>query len=215
MYSNAGLWHVTSEIKTVKLITDEKLSQLIEAALFVAERAMTLQNIKQVLLIDYQVSNNRIKQVLEQLTQDYQQRGIELVKTASGYRFQTVAALSDDLAGLFKEKAPRYSRALLETLALIAYRQPITRGEIEEIRGVAVSSYIIKTLQERNWIKVVGHKEVPGRPALYATTNEFLDYFSLTSLAQLPELMPLSELSLSEHDVIIDQPSDNLTPGLN
>ena len=184
----------------MKLIPDEKLLSLVEAALFVADKPMTLQSLKQDLLGDYQVNNKRIKQVLEQLTSDYLHRGIELVKVASGYRFQAVASLSHDLAALYKEKSPRYSRALLETLALIAYKQPITRGEIEEIRGVAVSSHIIKTLQERNWIKVVGHKEVPGRPALYATTNEFLDYFSLTSLAQLPELMPISDLSLIDHD---------------
>ena len=110
-------------------------------------------------------------------------------------RLLTPTELSEDLAHLYKEKAPKYSRAILETLALIAYKQPITRSEIEDIRGVAVSSHIIKTLTERAWIKTVGHKEVPGRPVLYASTQEFLDYFSLTSLEQLPELVPMAELT--------------------
>ncbi|WDD97120.1 SMC-Scp complex subunit ScpB [Thalassomonas actiniarum] len=193
----------------MKSITDEKLQSLVEAALFIAGKPMTVQSLKQELLLDYQVTNKRIKQVLEQLTQDYQGRGIALLKVASGYRFQAIAEHSEDLSALFKEKSPRYSRALLETLALIAYKQPITRGEIEEIRGVAVSSHIIKTLTERNWVKTVGHKEVPGRPALYATTNAFLDYFSLTSLAQLPELMPISALSLGDHDTMPAQVSEN------
>ncbi len=114
---------------------------------------------------------------------------------ASGYRFQTPSDLSEDLAHLYQEKAPKYSRAILETLALIAYKQPITRGEIEDIRGVAVSSQIIKTLTDRHWIKTVGHKEVPGRPVLYASTQEFLDYFSLTSLDQLPTLMPITDIA--------------------
>ncbi|WP_201778304.1 SMC-Scp complex subunit ScpB [Thalassomonas viridans] len=193
----------------MKSISDEKLLSLVEAALFIADKPMSVPGLKQELLGDYRVSSKRIRQVLAQLTQDYQHRGIELVKVASGYRFQAVAELSEDLSALFKEKSPRYSRALLETLALIAYKQPITRGEIEEIRGVAVSSHIIKTLTERNWIKVVGHKEVPGRPALYATTNAFLDYFSLTSLAQLPELMPISALSLGDHATMPGQVSEN------
>mgnify|MGYP000300713366 CR=1 FL=1 len=182
----------------MKLISDEQLKPLLEAALFVAESPLSLKDIKESLLINYKVSSKRIKLAVEQLQQDYQNRGVELVKVARGYRFQTAQTHSEDLAGLFKERTPRYSRALLETLALIAYKQPITRGEIEDVRGVAVSSYIIKTLLERNWVKIVGQKEVPGRPALYATTGEFLDYFSLASLAQLPELMPLPELSLTE-----------------
>ena len=117
---------------------------------------------------------------------DYRPRGIQLKEVASGYRFQSLDSLSPWLSRLWQESSPKYSRAMLETLALIAYRQPITRGEIEQVRGVAVSSNIIKTLTEREWIKVIGHKEVPGRPALYATTKQFLDYFSLKSLSDLP-----------------------------
>jgi len=176
----------------MKTITESKLKKLIEAAIFVTQKPLSQQNIKQKLLADYKVTKQRIIAALDSLQADYKDHGIELVKVASGYRFQAVSSLSEDLAALFKEKAPRYSRALLETLSLIAYRQPITRGEIEQIRGVAVSSYIMKTLSERDWIKVVGHKEVPGKPAIYSTTDEFLDYFSLSSVKDLPALMPLA-----------------------
>ncbi len=176
----------------MKTISESQLKQLIEAAIFVSEKPLSQLNIKQTLLADYKVTKKRIIAVIESLQQDYQGRGIELIKVASGYRFQAVSELSEYLAALFKERAPRYSRALLETLSLIAYKQPITRGEIEQIRGVAVSSNIMKTLSERTWIKIVGHKEVPGKPAIYATTDEFLDYFSLTTLTDLPELMALT-----------------------
>ncbi len=190
----------------MKLIDDNKLKMLVEAAIFIADAPMTVQSIKAQVLIEYKVSNKRIKDIIMQLQDDYQNRGVTLQKVASGYRFQASVVLKDDLSFLTKERAPKYSRAILETLALIAYRQPITRAEIEEVRGVGVSSYIMKTLLERNWVKVVGQKEVPGRPALYATTKEFLDYFSLNSLVELPELMPLPELSLER------KLDDNLTP---
>ncbi len=179
-----------------------KLSQLLEAAFFVSDTPLNIKQLKTELLINYKVSHQEIREIINELVIKYKDSGINLVKVASGYRFETITTLSDDLAyfvaKLNKEKAPKYSRALLETLALIAYKQPITRGEIEEIRGVAVSSYIMKTLLERNWVKVVGNKEVPGRPSLYATTKEFLDYFSLTSLTQLPELLPLADLGATD-----------------
>ena len=132
-----------------------------------------------------------VKEAIELLQERYQSTGLELVRVASGFRFQVRQNLSDWVARLSEERPQRYSRALLETLALITYRQPITRGEIEEIRGVAVSSNIIKTLLERSWVRVVGHRDVPGRPAMYATTRQFLDYFNLKSLDQLP---PLAEV---------------------
>ncbi|WP_028112962.1 SMC-Scp complex subunit ScpB [Ferrimonas kyonanensis] len=169
-------------------INDTQLKQLIEAALFVADAPMSAKGLRQSVLASLQVSLGRINEVLDELEGDYAGRGINLVKVAGGYRFQSNQDLSAHLSALWQEKAPRYSRALLETLALIAYRQPVTRGQIEKIRGVAVSSNIIRTLTERDWVKVVGHKEVPGRPALYATTDAFLQYFSLESLAQLPAL---------------------------
>jgi segregation and condensation protein B len=182
-----------------------KLSQLLEAAFFVSDTPLNLKQLKTELLINYQLSHQEIREVINELVIKYKDSGINLVKVASGYRFETITALSDDLAffvaKLNKEKAPKYSRALLETLALIAYKQPITRGEIEEIRGVAVSSYIMKTLLERNWVKVVGNKEVPGRPSLYATTKAFLDYFSLTSLTQLPELLPMADLGATDKPI--------------
>lgn len=167
----------------------QQLKQLIEALLFVAEAPLTVAQ-----LTDYLTEHGRdatrkqVKSIVDELQQDYQERGIQLQQVASGYRFQTRAELGGIIAGLWQEKPPRYSQALLETLALIAYRQPITRGDIEEIRGVSVSTQIMKTLQERGWVKVVGHREVPGRPQLYATTNEFLDYFNLTDLGELPAI---------------------------
>lgn len=178
-------------------LSKQKLIQLIEGAIFASSRPLSLMKIKQQLLVDYTVTHQQVIDAIAEITMTYQDRAIHLVEVASGYRFQVVDAIASEIVVLFQDKAPKYSRAILETLALIAYRQPITRGEIEDVRGVAVSSHLIKTLLERDWIKEVGHKEVPGRPALLATTKEFLDYFSLKSLAQLPQLMPLSESSLT------------------
>lgn len=170
----------------MKKINKVQLKQLVEAALFVADGPMTKLALRESVLAEFTVSERALNEVLKELVLDYQPRGIQLVEVASGYRFQSLDSLSPWLSRMWQENAPRYSRAMLETLALIAYRQPITRGEIEAVRGVAVSSNIIRTLTERDWIKVVGHKEVPGRPSLYATTRQFLDYFSLKSLADLP-----------------------------
>lgn len=181
----------------MKKLSEQQLKSLIEAMLFVSAVPLKVKEIQKTLAEELTLTKKRILAALHDLEKDYDQRGIELIEVASGYRFQARGEYSELIALLFKEKAPRYSRALMETLALIAYRQPITRGEIEDIRGVAVSSYIIKTLQERDWIHVVGHKEVPGRPGLFATTNEFLDYFSLKSLAELPELMQVNQLDLN------------------
>ncbi|MFN6969558.1 MAG: SMC-Scp complex subunit ScpB [Rheinheimera sp.] len=177
-------------------INDSQLAQLLEATLFASERALTADELNATVLSDFAISNKRLLAVIKQLMLDYQGRGIELVATASGYRFQTKSEWSEYLARLWPERSPRYSRAVLETLALIAYRQPITRGEIEAVRGVTVSSQIMRTLLERGWVKVVGHKEVPGRPGLYATTKEFLDYFGLTDLASLPALTEFSAQSV-------------------
>ncbi|MEQ5807347.1 SMC-Scp complex subunit ScpB [Alteromonas sp. NFXS44] len=170
----------------MKKINKVQLKQLVEAALFVADAPMTKLALRESVLAEFTVSERALNEVLKELVLDYQPRGIQLVEVASGYRFQSLDSLSPWLSRMWQENAPRYSRAMLETLALIAYRQPITRGEIEAVRGVAVSSNIIRTLTERDWIKVVGHKEVPGKPSLYATTRQFLDYFSLKSLADLP-----------------------------
>jgi len=169
--------------------SDQYVKKLIEAALFSSDKPMSVDALKQTVLADKKITKKLVKTLISELQNDYTERGVELVEVASGYRFQASVSVADDLGNLWSEKQSKYSRALLETLALIAYKQPITRGEIENVRGVSVSSNIIRTLTDRNWIKVVGHKEVPGRPSLYATTNEFLDYFCLQGLEQLPELM--------------------------
>ncbi len=170
-------------------INPQQLKQLIEASIFAADKPVSIEGLKQTVLSEIKVNKPAIKQILDEIEDDYASRGVNLIKLASGYRFQAAPHLGGLLGKMWQEKPAKYSRALLETLALIAYKQPITRGEIENVRGVSVSSNIIRTLSERNWIKVVGHKEVPGRPSLYGTTNSFLDYFSLTSLSQLPELI--------------------------
>jgi len=180
------------------MISDKHLTQLIEAAIFSSSSPLSIKKLKEQLLAQYMVPSSKIKQILAIIQTDYQDRGVNLVEVASGYLFQIKAEHNDDIALLSEEKPQKYSRALLETMALIAYKQPITRGEIEDVRGVAVSSHIIKTLVERQWVKVVGHKEVPGRPSMYATTKEFLDYFSLKSLEQLPELMPIAESAITD-----------------
>ncbi|MCU8012662.1 SMC-Scp complex subunit ScpB [Shewanella sp. SM74] len=175
-------------------INPTQLKQLIEASLFVLGKPLSAKMLKDTVLVDFTVSRDKIKAALDELQQDYQDRGVQLVKVAGGYRFQTLDVLSPFLQPLWQEKAPKYSRATLETLAVIAYRQPVTRGDIEQVRGVAISSHIIKSLSDRHWIKVVGHKEVPGRPALYATTLEFLAYFGLDTLADLPPLSDTESL---------------------
>jgi len=167
-------------------IKDAQLKQIIEAAIFVADSAVTIDQMRETVLVDFAVTKKQMDKALSDLMLDYSTRGIRLVEVASGYRFQSDPNLGILLSRMWQENAPKYSRAMLETLALIAYRQPITRGEIEDIRGVVVSSHIIRSLTEREWIKVIGHKEVPGRPALLATTKIFLDYFGLQSLDQLP-----------------------------
>ena len=167
-------------------INDEQLKQLVEAAIFVADEPLSVEKMRSSILSEFDVSTRQLNKALSELELDYAPRGVQLVKVATGYRFQSHSGLGQILSKLWQETVPKYSRAMLETLALIAYRQPITRGEIEDIRGVAVSSQIIKNLSEREWIKTVGRKEVPGRPALYATTSVFLDYFALSSLSELP-----------------------------
>src|SRR3989338_9268204 len=174
-----------------KKINEQQLLQLVEAAIFASDKPLSVNDLQSTVLESFELTRKRLQQALSQLQQDYLGRGIQLIETASGFRFQTRADLSEYLALLWPERSPRYSRAVLETLALIAYRQPITRGEIEEVRGVTVSPAIIKTLLDREWIKIVGYRDVPGKPALLATTKIFLDYFNLKNLADLP---PLAEL---------------------
>jgi segregation and condensation protein B len=185
-------------------ISDGQLVEIIEAAIFVADKPISKRHIKDTVLMDIAISMSRINHAIETIQTHFQTRGIRLVEVGSGYRFQACSSLSPWLSNLWQERAPKYSRALLETLSLIAYRQPITRGEIEQVRGVTTGSNIIKTLLEREWVKVVGHKEVPGKPALYATTKQFLDYFSLTGLENLPALPAQQE---SKIDQLLSDPS--------
>ncbi|MEQ1559971.1 MAG: SMC-Scp complex subunit ScpB [Methyloglobulus sp.] len=174
-----------------------EIKRIVEAIIFAANRPMTVKQIQQVFPEIEQPEFFEVQAAIESITEDYRDRPIELKHVASGYRFQVRQELSRWVSRLFEEKPPRYSRALLETLAIIAYRQPVTRGDIEDIRGVSVSSSIIQTLLEREWIKVVAHKEAPGRPGLYGTTKQFLDYFNVTTLNDLPTLQEIQDLDLS------------------
>lgn len=163
-----------------------EIKRVLEAVLLASGAPLSLAELKRV--FDVELSNDFLRRVLEALRADWQERGVELVSLADGWRFQTRPEYQRYLDRLNPEKPPRYSRATLETLAVIAYRQPVTRGDIEEIRGVAVSSQIIKTLEERGWIEVVGQRDVPGRPALFATTRRFLSDLGLRALSELPPL---------------------------
>jgi segregation and condensation protein B len=169
----------------------EQLKAIIEAALLAASQPMTVAQLGELFVEEDEVDRAQIAMALEMLAEDSQGRGIELKEVGSGFRYQVRQDVHPWVSRMWSEKPSRYSRALLETLALIAYRQPITRPEIEQIRGVVVSSNIVKTLEEREWVRVVGHRDVPGKPALYGTTRTFLDYFNLKSLDELP---PLSEI---------------------
>ncbi len=175
-------------------MNDHYVKNVIEAALLAAGRPLTMDEL--VSVFDERDGSNaeEVRGALAALTADYETRGLELLEVASGYRIQIRAGVAEPVSRLWQERPAKYSRALLETLALVAYRQPITRGEIEQIRGVAVNPHIIKTLLERSWIRVVGHRDVPGKPELLGTTREFLDYFSLKKLDDLPTLAQLKEL---------------------
>lgn len=184
----------------------EQLKNIIEAALMVADEPLGIDQLHNLFHEDEGDPPERqeIKEALEKLTEDYADRGIELKQVASGYRIQTRSEVAMWVNRLWTERPARYTRALLETLALIAYRQPITRGEIESVRGVSVSSNVIKTLLDREWVKVAGHRDVPGRPAVYATTRHFLDYFNLKSLSELPTLAELRDLDQIASDLFQD-----------
>lgn len=172
----------------------QQLKTIIEAALMAYGQPLSIDRISNLFEEHEQIARQDIREALQLLQEEAADRGIELVEVGSGFRYQAKKDFAPWVARLWEEKPPRYSRALLETLVLVAYRQPITRGEVEDIRGVSVSSHIIKTLQERDWVRVVGHKDVPGKPALYATTKAFLDYFNLKSLEELPSLAEVRDL---------------------
>jgi segregation and condensation protein B len=175
-------------------MNEHDLKITIEATLLAAGRPVTSQQLLDLFEERERPTDEQLQAALDALAADYTERGIELMQVASGWRIQVRQRCTDVVSRLWQERPSKYSRALLETLALVAYRQPITRSEIEEIRGVSISSTIMRTLQERSWIRVVGHREVPGRPELLGTTREFLDYFGLKSLDQLPTLAELRDV---------------------
>ena len=185
------------------------LKSILEAVLMAAGEPLSLATLETVFTDDERPSATEISKALEELGEDYAERGLELKEVASGFRIQVREDVNHWVARLWEERPQRYSRALLETLALIAYRQPITRGDIEEVRGVSVRTNIIRTLQEREWIRVVGHRDVPGKPALFGTTRAFLDYFNLSSLDDLPSLAEIKDMENIEPELELETTKEN------
>ncbi|MGB5539664.1 MAG: SMC-Scp complex subunit ScpB [Gammaproteobacteria bacterium] len=183
---------------------NEQLKLIIEAMLLAAGRPLNIDQLLVMFEEHEKPGRDAIREAVALLQADYEGRGIALVEVGGGYRIQVRETMQAWVGRLWEEKPARYSRALLETLALIAYRQPITRGEIEEVRGVTVSTNIMKTLQEREWVQVVGHRDVPGRPAMYGTTRQFLNYFSLNNLDELPSLAELRDLNAIGKELQLD-----------
>ena len=184
----------------------DNLSLIIEALLFSSSRPLNEKEILSAFDLRSPPTSNEIKEALKSIEEKYSENSIELVKVASGYRLRIRQEYSPWVAKLWEAKPQKYSRALLETLALIAYKQPITRGEIEEVRGVSVSSQIIRTLLDRSWIKVVGHRDVPGRPALFSTTKDFLDDLNLSKLSDLPELPEIQNIPEEAQISLLNEP---------
>ena len=187
----------------------DNLSLIIEALLFSSSRPLSEKEILSAFDLRSPPTSNEIKEALKSIEEKYSENSIELVKVASGYRLRIRQEYSSWVAKLWEAKPQKYSRALLETLALIAYKQPITRGEIEEVRGVSVSSQIIRTLLDRSWIKVVGHRDVPGRPALFSTTKDFLDDLNLSKLSDLPELPEIQNIPEEAQSSLLNEPPPN------
>lgn len=190
------------------IIQGEQLQQILEAALLAAGQPLSMAQLGALFNDEERPPKGEISRALEQLGNECAGRGVELRKVASGYRFQVRQDFNEWVSRLWKERPQRYSRALLETIALIAYRQPITRGEIESVRGVSVSTSIIRTLQEREWIRVVGHRDVPGKPALFGTTSTFLDSFGLKNLDELPTLAEIRDMENLEPELQLETPPE-------
>jgi segregation and condensation protein B len=190
------------------MVSEARIKHIVEAVLLASGKPLTLEQLLGVFGDGEKPEREQLRQAIAALQEDYAERGVELVRVASGYRIQVKPAMEPWVSRLTEEKPARYSRALLETLALIAYRQPITRGEIEDIRGVSVSSSIVKTLQEREWVRIVGHRDVPGRPAMYGTTKQFLDYFNLKGLDDLPTLMELRDIDTINAELELTMPGE-------
>lgn len=185
------------------------VTRIVEAALLAASQPLSLQQLRALFPLDEPAPDGSIEQALDALREACAERGVELVELASGFRYQVKADVHPWVARLWSERQTKYTRATLETLALIAYRQPITRGEIEQVRGVAVNSNIIKALEEREWIRVVGHRDVPGKPELLATTKGFLDYFGLKRLEDLPPLSELKDFGELEPQLSFEDDNSN------
>ncbi len=183
-----------------------KVKNIVEAALLAAGQPLSVDRLLNLFLDENQPSREELSDALTALAEECANRGVELVEVGSGFRYQAKQENAPWIARLWEEKPARYSRALLETLALIAYRQPITRGEIEDVRGVSVSTSIIKTLMERDWVKVVGHRDVPGKPAMYASTKQFLDYFNLKGLSDLPTLAEIRDIDSINAELDLTEP---------
>jgi segregation and condensation protein B len=189
-------------------MSEARIKHVIEAVLLASGKPLTLEQLLGVFGDGEKPEREQLRQAITALQEDCAERGVELVEVASGYRMQVKQDMEPWVSRLTEEKPARYSRALLETLALVAYRQPITRGEIEDIRGVSVSSSIVKTLQEREWVRIVGHRDVPGRPAMYGTTRQFLDYFNLKGLDDLPTLMELRDIDTINAELELMMPGE-------
>ena len=188
---------------------ENKLMQIIEAALLSASRPLKIEEIQRLFPKDQAPDKEDIKETLNEIEELCANRGVELKRVSSGYRMQVKQSLSKYIAKLWEEKPQKYTKATLETLALIAYRQPITRGEIEEIRGVSVGTQLIRGILERGWIKIVGQRDVPGRPSLYATTKEFLDYFDLQHLRELPDLPDLPDVDSLDMELPLEKEKEH------
>ncbi len=197
---------MTEEKETISesMITGKQLQLILEAALLAAGQPLSLVQLAALFSDEERPPAGEISRALEQLKNDCADRGVELIKVASGHRLQVRQDLNQWVSRLWTERPKRYSRALLETMALIAYRQPITRGEIEAVRGVSVRTNIIRTLQERDWIRVVGHRDVPGKPALFGTTRVFLDSFNLQNLDDLPTLAEIRDMETLEPELQLE-----------
>ena len=192
--------------------TNSELKNIIEAALLVAGQPLTIDKLLSLFPEDSRPARDEVRAALKEIETDCEQRGIELRQADQGFRFQSKEKYAEWIARLSEERPVRYSRALLETLAIIAYRQPVTRGEIEDIRGVAVSTEIIKTLLGRDWVRQVGTRDVPGRPALYGTTRGFLEHFNLRSLDELPPLIELRDIEKISAELNLRLPVDDVDP---
>ncbi|MBL4851619.1 MAG: SMC-Scp complex subunit ScpB [Gammaproteobacteria bacterium] len=191
-------------------MTPEKLKSIIEAALFASERPLSVDRILGLFQMDEMLTKQKVKEALHTLQAECAERGLELIEVSTGYRYQVRQTYGEWINRMFEERAPRYSRALLETLALICYKQPITRAEVEDVRGVAVSTNIIRTLLDREWVKLIGHRDVPGKPALYGTTRKLLDDLNLKKLDELPPLAEIRDIGQVPGELNLIHTEDNV-----